>query len=231
MKRFWKEVGVAPAETGFQVLLDGRTVRTPAKAILCLPTQDLADAVAKEWAAQADKVRPADMPLTGFANAALDLMHQRRGEIVDTIAGFAETDLLCYRAEAPTELRAKQAAEWQPLLDWAAETVGARLVATEGIVPVIQDAEALGAIRAQVNTADSWALTGLNVLTQCLGSVVLALAVVEARLGADEAFRLSQLDELWQESQWGQDPEAAQNRAALKQQVSDAGAFVMLSRV
>ncbi|MFN3233730.1 MAG: ATP12 family chaperone protein [Alphaproteobacteria bacterium] len=231
MKRFWTDVATVPVEDGFRVQLDGRDVRTPGKLLLTLPTQALATRIAEEWDAQGEKLDPASMPLTGFANAAIELIGRRRGEIVDTIAGYTETDLLCYRAEGPAELQARQHAAWQPVLDWAEKDLGAGLATTQGIVPVVQDAAALAALRAQIDAVDDWALTGLNVLTHGLGSAVLGLAVILGRLDPDEAFQLSQLDELWQESQWGQDAEAAQSREALRQRILTAAVFVDLTRL
>ena len=101
MKRFYKQVAVMPDGEGFAVKLDGRPIRTPARALLVLPTRALADRIAAEWDAQVGEIRPQAMAMTGLANATIDLMATRRGEIVSDMAGYAATDLLCYRAGAP----------------------------------------------------------------------------------------------------------------------------------
>ena len=160
--------------------LDGRSVRTPMRAQLRLPTERLARAVAAEWADQIETVDLSSMPMTGFANTALDRVAPRRDEVIDELTGYAETDLLCYRADEPAELVERQEGTWQPQLDWLADTHGARLVATSGIVHVAQDEAALAIIRGVVSARDEFSLTGLHVLTTGTNSVVLGLAV---RLG------------------------------------------------
>ncbi len=230
MKRFYKAVAVAPVDGGFSVTLDGRPIRTPARAPFVVPSRALADAVAAEWDGQGEEVLPQSMPMTGLANAAIDLMTARRGEIVADAAGFADTDLLCYRAEAPAELRERQDAGWQPLLDWATDRLGLRFVVTEGIVPVAQEAGLVEAVRLHLDTYDDFTMVGISRLAQGLGSVVLAAAVAEGRLEADVAFALSQIDELWQEALWGVDEEAAERRASLRQDLLDAARFMVLAR-
>ncbi|MBI1182573.1 MAG: ATPase [Alphaproteobacteria bacterium] len=230
MKRFYKQVAVVPADDGFAVHLDGRPIRTPAKAPLLLPTPQLAERVAAEWDGQGEKVRPQDMPMTGLANAAIDLMASRRADVVGDVAAYAGTDLLCYRADSPVELRARQDEGWQPVLDWAADRLGLRFVVTEGIVPVAQEPGLVEAARLHLDTYDDFAMVGVNRLTHGTGSIVLALAVVEGLLTAEEAIALSLVDELWQEALWGVDEEAAERRAMLRQDLLDAAEFLRLAR-
>ncbi len=230
MKRFYTQVAVVPDGEGFAVRLDAKPIRTPARAPLVLPTRALAERVAAEWDAQQDEVRPQTMAMTGMANATIDLMPTRRGEIVADVAGYAATDLLCYRAEAPAELRARQDAGWQALLDWAAAHLGLRLVVTAGIVPVEQEPGLVEAARLHLDTYDDFTMVGASKLTHGTGSVVLAMAVIADRITADEAFALSQIDELWQESLWGADDEAVAFRRALRQDLLDAADFARLAR-
>jgi chaperone required for assembly of F1-ATPase len=230
VKRFYKQVAVMPDGEGFAVKLDGRPIRTPARALLVLPTRALADRIAAEWDAQVGEIRPQAMAMTGLANATIDLMATRRGEIVSDMAGYAATDLLCYRAGAPDALRALQDAGWQPLLDWAASHLGLRFVVTTGIVPVDQELGLVEAARLHIETYDDFTVAGASKLTHGTGSVVLAMAVAEGRITADEAFGLSQIDELWQESLWGADDEAVEFRRALRQDLVDAADFMRLAR-
>jgi chaperone required for assembly of F1-ATPase len=231
LKRFYKKVAVIPDGGGFAVHLDGRPIRTPAKAPLLLPTRALAERVAAEWDAQDTEVRPQTMPMTGLANATIDLMPSRRGEIVADVAGYAGTDLLCYRAETPAELRARQDSGWQPVLDWVADHLGLRFVVTAGIVPVDQEPGLVEAARLHLDTYDDFAMVGASRLTHGTGSVVLAIAVLEGRIDAEQAFLLSQIDELWQDSLWGEDEEATAFRAALRQDLLEAAEFVRLTRI
>lgn len=214
-KRFWKQVTVADAETGFAVLLDRRPVKTPAKVPMVVPTRALAQAIAAEWDAQQGLVNAASMPVTRAANAAIDKVRPQHAEVAALIADYGGTDLLCYRAVAPQELVARQAASWDPLLDWAAATLEVRLATTQGVVPVAQSAEAVAALHARVVAMTEFELSALHDLVGITGSLVLGLAVTLGHLTADQAWALARIDEDWQIAHWGGDEEAAAE-AALK---------------
>ncbi|MGB0439923.1 MAG: ATP12 family protein, partial [Paracoccaceae bacterium] len=142
-KVFWTTVETLAVEGGHTVVLDGRRIKTPAKAALTVPTQGLAQAIAKEWAAQSETVTPATMPFTRTANAAIDKVTLQRAEVADMLSAYGDSDLLCYRAPGPDDLVAQQAVAWDPLLDWAAERYGARLDARSGVIHVAQSPDAL----------------------------------------------------------------------------------------
>lgn len=224
-KRFWTSAEVAEAPGGFAVTLDGRQVKTPAKAPLVVPSRALAEAIAREWQAQDEKIDPATMPVTRGANAAIDKVRSQHAEVAALIADYGGTDLLCYRAEAPRELVARQSEHWDPLLDWAEAALGARLAVTRGVVPVAQPEAALAALSARVAAMDEWQLAALHDLVGITGSLVLGLAVAEGRLTADEAWTLAQLDEDWQAEQWGVDDEAAEHAGRKRDALLDAERF------
>jgi chaperone required for assembly of F1-ATPase len=214
-KVFWKVVAVTPAEGGFAVTLDGRPVRTPGKRVLVLPTRPLAEMVAAEWAAQSGALRPDTMPATRTANSAVEKVAPARAAVIDDLAGYGGSDLLSYRAEAPAALQARQQAGWDPLLDWAAAALGARLATGAGIIHVPQPPDALSRLRAEVAAMDDFRLAAFHDLVALSGSLVLALAVVHGRLDPETAWALSRLDEDWQAEHWGRDDEA-EAAAALK---------------
>ena len=230
-KRFWNVVSVEETATGWSVALDGRPVKTPAKSLLVLPTVALAEAVAAEWDAVEDLIKPDAMPFTRSANSAIDKVTVQFAEVADLIAAYGGSDLLCYRADSPAELAARQAAAWDPLLDWAAETMDARLRVGSGIMPVAQDDEALARLSARVHGLTPFGLTGLHDLVGITGSLVLGLAVIDGRLAADEAWALSRIDEDWQIEQWGEDEEAAEHAAFKRGELLHAASFHALSLV
>lgn len=207
-KRFWTDVTVGRGEGGWHILLDTRPVRTPSKTPLDLPTEAMAQAVAEEWAAQDGVIDPRTMPVTRSANSAIDRVRPQHAEVAAMLSAYAETDLLCHRAEAPDRLAEIQAEGWDPILDWAAETFGARLTPTAGILPVAQAPEALSRLSGAVSAADDFRLTALHDLVALSGSLILGLAVAHGRLDPEEAWALSRIDEEWQIAQWGRDEEA-----------------------
>jgi chaperone required for assembly of F1-ATPase len=234
MKRFYEKAeAVAVAENGqpgFGVTIDGRTLRTPAKRPMVLPTAALAEAIAAEWQAQADEVRPHTMPLMRLASTGIDIVEQRREAVIEEVAKYAGTDLVCYRAAEPPSLVARQQAAWGPLVDWATLRYDAPLTVTSGIVPVAQSPNTLRAFRTAVEAYPSLALTALQAATAACGSLVIALALMEGRIGAEEAFAASQVDETFQIEAWGEDSEAASRRLALAADIEAAARFRALLR-
>ncbi|WP_075288751.1 ATP12 family chaperone protein [Pararhizobium arenae] len=213
-KRFYTTVTVAPAEAGgYAVLLDGRNVRTPAKNPLTVPTEKVAALLAEEWDAQKDVINPATMPVTRLANTALDGVANDIRAVFDDILKFSGTDLLCYRAAEPEGLVARQTERWDPILSWAADSLGARFILAEGIVHQEQPRAATnafaGALRAY---ATPLGLACLHTITSLTGSALLALAFAERRISAEEAWELAHIDEDWQIEHWGTDEEAFQRR-------------------
>ncbi|MGF1641725.1 MAG: ATP12 family chaperone protein, partial [Rhodospirillales bacterium] len=221
-KRFYADATVAAAAAGHGIALDGRLVTTPAGRPLTLPSAALAAAVAGEWRAQGDQIRPQTMPLTRLAATAVDRVAPARAAVVDGLVAYAGADLLCYRAVEPADLVALQQAAWQPLLDWAAGALAARLTVTAGVIPVDQPAGAVAALRAAVERLDDPALTALAAIVPVCGSLVVGLALAAGRIDAETAFEVSQLDERYQSGRWGEDREAMERRRRLRDDLRSA---------
>jgi chaperone required for assembly of F1-ATPase len=226
MKRFYQRVEVAAEDDAHRVLLDGRPLRTPAKLTLALPSAALAAALAEEWQAQVEVIRPHEMPLTRLATTAQDRMPGLRAAAIEEAAGYARTDLLCYRAAHPIDLVERQRDGWQPLLDWAAEVHGARLRVTTTLTPAAQPEAAVARLRAALEGLADWPLVGVHALTGALGSLVLGLAVAARRIDAGEALAASLLDELFEIERWGRDAETERRHAALRREVEAAADFL-----
>lgn len=228
MKRVYRTVMTEPASGGHTVTLDGKPMRTPGRRPLVLPTGALAQAIAAEWDDQIDEIRPFEMPLTRLAATAIDRTADQRDQTIAETANYAGTDLVCYRADHPAALAARQHAVWQPLIDWAAERYASRLEVTAGIIPRPQDPAILSRFIEAVAAFDNFRLTGLHTATTACGSLIIALALCEGRLDADEAFAVSQLDETFQIEAWGEDAEAMRRRTALAADIAATARFVDL---
>jgi chaperone required for assembly of F1-ATPase len=228
VKRFYEEAAAAPAAGGVAVLLDARPVKTPARAALEVPTEELAQAIAAEWNAQGEKIDPRTMPLTGLANAAIDRAAPDRATFAAGLARYGETDLLCYRAEGPRPLVERQAAAWDPLLAWARRRYDVDFAVTAGIIHRAQPAATVERLSAAVAARDAFRLAALSPLVTISGSLVVALALAEGEIGVDHAWIAGNVDEAWQAEQWGEDPLAAEPLENRRREFDAAYRFLTL---
>ena len=212
-KRFYAQAEIGPeSEGGFPVLLDGKPVRTPLRRLLAAPTPALAQALAAEWNVQEKEIDPARMPLTRLVNAVIDAVADAREAVAQEVANYLGTDLVCYRAEAPAELVARQADAWDPVLGWAHEAFGARFVTVQGVMHAAQPNEAIAAAAAAI-PADPWRLGAVSSVTTLTGSALLALALATGARDVEAVWSAAHVDEDWQMAQWGRDEVALARRA------------------
>ncbi len=226
-KRFYQRATVGEGAP-CPVLLDGRAVKTPAGGTLAAPSRPLAQAIAAEWDAQGERIDPATMPLTRLANTIIDGVAPDPGPVADEIAKYLGSDLVCYRADTPEGLVRLQGRSWDPILMWAREALGARLVLTEGVVFVEQPEHAVAAARKAI-PSDPWRLGAVNLITTLTGSALLALAVAAKRLSVDEAWAAAHVDEDWNMDFWGRDELAMQRRATRFVDMQAAGTVLALT--
>jgi chaperone required for assembly of F1-ATPase len=225
VKRFYKQVTVT---TDGLILLDGRVVKTPRRAVLTLPTSALAQAVADEWAAQGEDVKPHVMPLTGYASAAIDIVSQSRPAFAASLAAYGETELLCYRAVEPEPLVERQNAVWDPILGWARQRYDVDFTLVEGVMHQRQPPLTLLRLSEAVATHSAFALAALSPIVTISGSLVMALMVAERHIVPEAAFDAAHLDELWQSELWGEDSFAKATRDAHRADFLAACRFLAL---
>jgi chaperone required for assembly of F1-ATPase len=228
VRRFWKDVTVEPEDGGWAIKLDGRPVRTPARALLVLPTEALAEAIATEWNAVGETVDPRSMPLTSLANAAIDRVAPEPHAFATKLAEYAEGDLACYRAGRPVALVARQESSWDPLVAWARRRYDLDFVTTTGLMHVPQPPATVERLSHAVAALDQFRLVGLSPLVTVGGSLVAALALLEKATTPEEAWDAVSVDERWQLEQWGADAEAEASLANRRRDFLAAAAFLEL---
>ena len=226
MKRFYKDVSIEEAEAGYQICLDGRPVRSPAKAVLIVPTLTLAKAVQAEWQAVEDDIQPEDMPIYSMAVTVTDRVTSQRNALTDELVGYVHDDVLRYRSGDDLELVARQTDAWDPWLKWAEETCGLDLSTVTGLMPLSVDEAAGQAVRAQLQPLSDAQFGCLYRSATLAGSVVLGLAFQARRLSADDLFDIAFLDELYQNSLWGTDDEAARRQSVIRSELKDVERFM-----
>jgi chaperone required for assembly of F1-ATPase len=223
-KRFWREVTVQ--DRGIR--LDGRVLRTPGRAELLVPTDALVSAIAEEWRTVEGVIDPRAMPLTGLANAAIDRVAPDVPAFASGLTRYAESDLLCYRADHPASLLARQSGMWDPPLDWARRRYDVDFVVTAGLLPVDQPAETIRRLSAAIAARDAFPLAALSVLITLSGSLVLALALAEGALSEEQAWQAAELDEFWQAEHFGEDSLATAAREGKRRDFRAAAGFLTL---
>jgi chaperone required for assembly of F1-ATPase len=227
-KRFYASVSTEGDGAAYSVLLDGKGIRTPARNLLAAPKQPLAEAIADEWRAQQDMIDPAVMPLTRLANTVIDLVATERENVAAEVEKYLGTDLVCYRADHPDGLVARQSAHWDPVVAWARDALGARFVLTTGIIHVAQPQEAIAAA-ARAIPADPWKLGAVSVITTLSGSALLALAVAGGAIDAQAAWTAAHVDEDWNAEFWGHDELALKRRAFREAEMTAAAQMLALA--
>ena len=226
-KRFYKEAEAVETPEGFAVQLDGRPVRTPGRALLALPSAAAAALVAAEFAAQDKTIDPVTMPVLRIVNTAIDGVAPDMQAVLEGVMRFSASDLLCYRADAPEALVARQAEAWDPVLDWARSALGARFFLAEGVMHVEQPRESVAAVGLWLRQRqEPFRLSAIHVMTTLTGSALLALAVEAEALTPEEAWTAAHVDEDWNAEQWGEDAEAAARRVVRRKEFDAAVALV-----
>lgn len=233
MRRFWDLASVVREGDRFAVRLDGKPMRLPGGPLLLLESEALAAAIAAEWQAAGGQkggvLQVDDVPLTRLAGTGQEIVAPNPAPTIAALARYAESDLLCYRAAGPDLLVARQAALWQPWLDYAVRVYGAELRVASGVMPVVQPAPAVASLRAALAARTAFELAALGVLVPATGSVVLCLAIADGALDAQQATQLALLDEAFQAEQWGEDAQAAARRMNLSREIETTATFLRLS--
>jgi chaperone required for assembly of F1-ATPase len=229
MERFYAQVAAVKSDSGWGVTLDGSAVKTPARRDLILPHEIIAEAIVAEWQAQEGEIDPLAMGLTRLANSALDRTAPNRLQVIDEVAGYGKSDLLCYHAADPVALVALQLEHWQPILDWLAETHQAALATTVELTPVEQDVSSLRAISSAVARHNDFVLTGLHAVTAICGSVALGLALLDRRIDVAETWSCAILDERFQAERWGVEPGVESGWESVRLGITTAADFMSLA--
>lgn len=230
VKRAYKAVAVVETPGGLGVALDGRPLRHAGGAPMAMRSRALAEAVAEEWRGQGDRIRPDTMPLTQLATLAAGSTPGERAALIEAALRYAETDALCYRAREPQDLADRQRADWDPLLAWAEEALGAPFATTVGVMPCRQLPATLAALRRAVAALDAGEMVALSAVLPALGSLVIGLALVNGRLAPEAAFAAALLDELYQNERWGGDAEALDRQQRIRAEIEAAHRFLALHR-
>lgn len=212
IKRFYRKVGAVSCEGGYELQLDDRPVKTPARRTLTVPTQAAADLLVAEWDGQGEQIDPAAMPMTRLANAAIDGVADRRTDTAEQIAAYLESDLICYRASDPAALCLRQSEHWDPIHRWLNQALHISLQITEGIMPVAQPAENADRCVALLDGEGHFELAALHSVTNLCGSAAIALALRLGEIDPDQGWRAAHVDEDWNIGLWGEDDEAVERR-------------------
>ena len=229
MKRFYKEVTLDTLSEGFGIFLDGRPLRTPAKTVMSVPSQGLAEAVREEWAEAGEEIKPDEMPFFSMAVTVLDRVTTQSEKLCDELCDYAGNDVLFYRAGAEDNaLDQQQAQLWTPWCDWAAGKFGTPLAITDGLMPINQPPQLRSAVSSYLDPLSDWHLGILYCAVTLSGSFILGLAFFEREIDAEKLFRIAFLEELHQNEIWGLDSEAERRQKQIEQELRDLERFSVM---
>lgn len=232
IRRFYKDVALARQAGGFQVLLDGRGIKTVGGAPQVVPSEALGEALAAEWRRQGEKIDPASLPLRDMADYAIDIVAGDVAGVAKTLLAYAETDTLCYRADPDEPLHARQQVVWEPLLAAFEKAHGITLTRVSGVLHRPQPPATMAKLEARLTALHPFVLGGVEAMAKLAASLVTALAALDAR-GEEEPLALWQaacLEEEWQAELWGRDWEAEERRERREADFLRACAFARMAR-
>ncbi|KAH7373613.1 hypothetical protein KP509_17G065200 [Ceratopteris richardii] len=205
-RRFYKSAYAKEASDGdgYLVMLDHRTLKTPAKTYLKVPSLALAHAIAAEWEYQdQDAIRPFTMPLMKLTSTAIDKVPKEREKIIQNLLDFFHTDAVCCRHAVDSPLGELQAEIMNPLLDWIEKEFGCRPSHSSSLFVGNQSDEVVEALRKALKKTNDWQLAAIDALSAAAKSLVIALAVSRGKLGIEEAIQAIRLEEDFQIEEWG----------------------------
>jgi chaperone required for assembly of F1-ATPase len=228
MKRFYKAAAAAPCGDGWQVMLDGRGVKTQGGRAQIVPTLPLAEAMAAEWADQGEEIDPKTFVLRDMADYAIDVVAGDRDAAITALMPYAETDTLCYRAEPGQPLLKRQEATWEPFLAAAEQRWGVTFERVAGIIHRAQPPATLQCLRDLLCEKDDFTLAALRSMAGLAASMTIALGALEPGAEAEALWALANLEEDFQTEMWGQDAEAMALRARRFRDFSAAMRFAAL---
>jgi len=230
MKRFYKQVTVAQAGSGWRVLLDGRAIKTAGGRPQIVPTRALAEALAAEWADQGDEIDPARFVARDTADYAIDVVGTEREAAIRSLIAYAETDTLCYRAEEGEALHNRQIELWEPLLTAAEHRWDVHFERIGGVIHRAQPAATLARMHSVLAALDDFALAALRPLASLAASLTVGLAALAPDADPESLWNAANLEEDWQAELWGKDAEAEALRAKRFADFSAAMKFARLAR-
>lgn len=233
MKRFYKLASTRKSDEGYEIQLDGKTIKTPLGQPIAAPTEALADAIVLEWAGQEEKVKPETMPLTQMLTTAIDKIRDRE-KITESVMKYLDTDLVCYWTKEPEELAKRQKEVWGQWVKWFESHFEVPLYTTKKIDAIKQEDEAHKRTWNYIEALDDYYFTALHVMTSLSGSLVLALAFTEGDINPQEIFEVSYLEELFRgeiynEEKYGAAPNEEAERAAFMRDAEASQKFLELA--
>ena len=226
MKRFYEQVTIENADTGFVIFLDNRSVRSPAKSVVAVPTRTVAEAMQAEWAAVKDTIQPENMPIYSMAVTVIDRVTPQRHALSDELASYLRDDVLRYRSINDIDLATRQTELWNPWLDWAALDFGLVLETTAGLMPLSANADMEKRLADHLSPLTDWQFGCLYRAAILSGSVILGLAFQTGQITAGDIFQTAFLEELYQNSIWGVDKEAKDRQSAIRTEFKDIERFM-----
>lgn len=230
MKRFYKDVTTGAEAGHWQVMLDGRGVKSQGGQPQLVPSEALAKVMAQEWADQGEEIDPATFMLRDLADYAIDVVAPDREAAIKGLLRYAETDTLCYRAEAEEPLHARQAELWDPLLTTAEARWDVHFERVSGVLHQAQPAATLKRLEGVLAAQDDFALSALNTLTSLAASLLIGLAALEPDADIAALWQAAELEAEWQADLWGRDGEAEARQQWRFAGFSAAARFAGLAR-
>jgi len=227
MKKFWETIEIKKVSSKeFYILLDNKKLKTPLKKELTLSCHLMAKEVLKEWDQRSDIINTDDLVFYGLLSTAIDRVREEKNSYINDIINFIDTDLICYRADNPTDLVSHQNKHWDPIILLIEKYINTKVSVFKGVMPSHQNSKVHHKVKNLVVELSDIQISVLHRITNLIGSVFLALCIIKKDLSNKQAFELSFLDELWQAENWGYEEDASTKRKKVRTELNRLILFI-----
>jgi chaperone required for assembly of F1-ATPase len=149
----------------------------------------------------------------------------RKEEVTDKLIKFSFTDVLLFWS-ANDEIKAVQVQKWTPILEWLGARFSLNLEKTDTLAAPKSNEDNYERFKDILLALPDKKLTVFYLAALLLKSPLLALALIDGRINADEAFDLAFLEEIEQNKRWGVDSECLSRRQQIKAELHEIAGYL-----
>ncbi len=144
----------------------------------------------------------------GILYFSFDLDKKKKYKVIEGIASFLNTDLMCYRAEKNSELEKIQKKIWDPLINFVESKYAFTFYTTSGVIPINQESSNREKLIKILSKLDRHQLTTFYYITNFSNSNIITLNFLANNINSKNTWKAMSIEEEYNLKKWGKDKEA-----------------------